>query len=282
MSPTGGGNTSILTLLVQKVVEFFGTSPEADALSPELRLLVSTVDDSSRFVGQRVLGSVSCDDLDARIGHVLESPQLAEWLNRIAEALARGGLTELLEETPNDAAVAGLISVLGDGQQALIAEADRLLRIVHSAIAQIVTGTEQLARAGIPVSLSAKPFDALDPLAFLSDPDVPPLIGSAILSVLRSDVLILAIVDARRAESKLEPWLSRALAERLVSSLKQYVALVASVPLVKLSLDDVPLDQRLDVAAIEAEHRQTNAAIEALMRKADASGEDVYVPERDS
>lgn len=261
---------SMLALIMQKIAQ--AISRDAAQSPPELRPLLQTMRDSCTFVGQQVLSASSQDDLDARIDKVLESPLLWMGFNRLLEELNRTGVGKFLRDVVAVETTDNL-SMIGDGQKALAAEADRLVDVMFDALSQIVLAAEQHASAGLPVSLTFDAIDPDDPLALLST--AAPAVGSALLNSFRMNVLVLALIDARTRD-RIDPWLAHALAERFVRSLKSYLALLTALPYVSIPSEAFSMSERLNLEQIEVKHAKSIAAVAEFMRAADASGKDVY------
>lgn len=269
----GGG---LLALIAQKLAKVWSRQP---SLTVKDQALIHELDSAVAFVGSQLLAATSLDDLVRRLNDVLGSRQAATLLNRLLQATQQLDLGVTLIGQPP--VVLDFVDVLGEGQRPLLSEALRLLGAIYDAYEKILDEYHRLALAaavvGVNVELPA--FDEDDPLSFQTNQDIPPVIASAMFGNMVATVLFLAIVDARDKETRLEPWLARALAEQFVDGLRKYVTLLASVPVFDVSPSVIPLHERFDIGQIEREHEEYKRAIEQFHRDADASGEDVYAPE---
>jgi hypothetical protein len=109
------------------------------------------------------------------------------------------------------------------------------------------------------IALAGAPGPEVDHQIFelsLSNPDLPPEVANAIFHSLRAGFCMTAMAHAIAEEQAVEPWLSRALTERLVESIREHLRLLASLPGVSVATSIVPLAARLDLVAIEARHQR--------------------------
>jgi len=269
----GGG---LLALIAQKLAKVWSHPP---SLSVKDRALVCELESAAAFVGSQLLAATSLDDLVRRIDDVLGSRQTAALLNRLVQAAQQLDLGAALTEPPSIAL--DFVDVLGEGQRSLLNEAHQLLGAIYDACEKILDEYHRLALAAavVGVHVELPSFDEDDPLSFQTNPDIPPEIASAVFGNMVATVLLLAIVDAHDKGTRLEPWLARALTERLVDGLRKYVRLLASVAMFEVSPSVIPLEDRLDLKQIERENDEYKRIVEQFHLDADASGEDVYAPE---
>ena len=270
---SGGG---LLTLLFERASRLL--SRKLSRISKEQAVLLERLAEVAQLVGTELLAATSLDDLDARIDAAIERRDIAARLNAVAATAAQvdDSTAQTSKLAPGDL---DLTHVLGEGQAPLLREAERLLGAVHDAYVGIRRIADQLALAGVSVSLPERPVNEEDPLAFLSDPEIPPAVSSAMLGAAVATVSLLAIYHAQQIGERLEPWLAHTITQRFVVGLRKQVTLLASLPIVSIDPEVVPLSERIDIAKLEEEHREANLAMAQFLRDAEESGQDVYAPE---
>jgi hypothetical protein len=278
LSSSGGVSSgSLLALLFQKAWRFLSRKSFSSVVE-EHGVFYQRLNATASVVGPGLLEATSLDDLDSRIDAALERPDVAISLNAVAEATGQLNASTTKPSWPAPGEL-DFVDVLGEGQRPLLREAERLLGALHDAYDSIQILAEQLALVGVTVSLPERPFNEDDPVGFLSDPEIPPAVSSALLGGVVATLSLFAIYHAQETGRRLEPWLAHAIAERFATGLRKHVALLASLPFVTIDPEVVPLAERLDLATIEREHREANLAVERFLRDADGAGQDVYVPE---
>jgi hypothetical protein len=117
-----------------------------------------------------------------------------------------------------------------------------------------------------------------DPLWFAYDPAIPPAVGAALVSGVRSAVVLMAIEHAASSGGPVAPWLSALLVERWTAAQHAYLRLLASLPGNTVPDDIVPPEERLDLEALERETTAAGARLDALLEAGQRSGQAVYVP----
>lgn len=198
---------------------------------------------ASRF-GDKLLRAGSRDDLDDRLDELLDDPSF----HHVA-ALMGGGIDWERVEVIEDAAWPDAFQrAVGAGQLPLLDEADRLMAAWAREIRRLAS--ELAAGSGMP---AAEEVARRSPV-LLTSPDVPPELAMATAGGLRASATMLAFVWAAAHGHPIEPWLSRALAERLVAGLRANLRLLASMPGSEVDESIVALDQRWDLEAIARRH----------------------------
>ena len=262
----------MLMAIFRALRAFAGTRTLSKA-QQRLRLAIEEV---ASTIGALLLEADSLDDFSRRLDAGVENRRLAALLNELARALIEDdGLLEQLsasdQGTPD-----WMIEVLGEGQRALASEADRMMRATVEAFDHL----RHTLRSTFSLDVSQPVLLNEDnPLGFLGDRNVHPQIASTLLGAYYANVCLLAILSAKLAGTKLPPWLARALAERWVHGIRGYLVLIASFPGTHVDEALVPLDQRLDLVALERENAEMTAAIDQFHRDADAADVDVYAPD---
>jgi hypothetical protein len=102
----------------------------------------------------------------------------------------------------------------------------------------------------------------------LASPDHPAELAECLFHALRATVCILAIARTVIDEQRVEPWLSRALTERFLESVKQHLRMLASIPGIVVDEAVVPHAERLDLAAIELRHRRARDVAQRTLQAA--------------
>jgi hypothetical protein len=269
----GGGGSSGLLVAAVRALRALGA---ARSLSTNEQRIKATIEEAAFAIGAPLLDADSLDDLGRRLDASLENKNLATHFNGLAQALiADDSLAEQIRSA-DEGSTEWLIDILGEGQRELASEAERLMRAMATAFENL-RRTLQFAFS-FDISQSVL-LNEDDPLAFLTDRDVPPQIASVVLGTCYANVCLLAITSAALAGRKLPPWLARAIAERWVQGLRGQLALMASFPGTHVEEALVPRAQRFDLEVLVREHTETNAAIDQFHRDADAADVDVYVPD---
>jgi hypothetical protein len=207
-------------------------------------------------IGRPVLEASDVDDLDDRLDAVIGSEaMLASIQYLLAQHLT---LFETAEppSTTRFAAAAG--DSLGAAQARLLTEAQPMLDAWLSAQRQ------GIAHHAAEMSTWAGRRRDLD----LGSPDLPAELAECLFHALRATVCIIAIARAVIGEQRLEPWLSRALTERLLDSAKQHLRMLASLPGIIVDEAIVPPAERLDLAAIEVRHRRARDVAQRTLQAA--------------
>jgi hypothetical protein len=225
-------------------------------------------------LGAPLLSAQSRDDLDERIDRVIEGTDLVE--------LSEFGLRVLTDETFQQVmkqerhVPPEVWSAFGKGATLELEEGDRLALETFRAIWQL--------KALLPatVELVRGTRGALDPLGFLADPYVPVPVAEALLGGFQAAACQAAIMQALITEQRPEPWLALALAEGWVRSQRAYLRLLASIPGISVAEEIIPAEERLDLAAIEAQALRAEERFRERLDEAKASGESIFPPEGDS
>jgi hypothetical protein len=196
---------------------------------------------AARF-GDPLLHAASIDDLDDRLDTLVGS---SEALHCTALLARHAPLFQ--ESAPISAKLfsdaAG--ESLGAGQSLLITQSQKVLDAWLDAQRQAVS---QIA--------SHEPVDVERVFTFsLASPEIPAEIADLVFHSLRAGFCSMAIVHANIIGTQIEPWLARALIERLVTSAREHLRLLASIPGVVVDEAMVPRSRRLDLAALDTRHR---------------------------
>ncbi|CAM3946670.1 hypothetical protein G4177_02075 [Corallococcus sp. ZKHCc1 1396] len=276
--PTGGGLFALVEVVLSLV--------KRDRMTAEERALLEHVRGLSGTFGCYILEAENRDDLLARVDAVVEDPGF-HVAQHGAEEVSFGishlpEIADEIEQHSNDDAVPlAMAQVLG-------ASSIPYLRELHRNLAETMRCLGYfLSEVGPDISMSEFPDASTgeggisagrsnDPLAFLSDPDVPIPVAEALLASLRLNVLCLSLVALLLHQGVAEPWLKLAIAEILADSSMRGLALMAALSNAQVSTDILPIDERLDPSEFEQHSLAVQAAYKRFNMAAERSGEPVY------
>lgn len=242
--------------LLDALAAWFGPSPAE--LPERVRALAEY---ATARLGPPILKVQDIAELDEMLDDLADDPAV-DHLNQLVatdpsvfEALSR---LETSGEVPEH-----IVKVVGAGQRGLLIEAERVLRAYVDVAQELLRGAAESGEDLTAVAASAA--------AALDDPDVPTEIRLRVLAGIRASVAMMAIASAVFTEKAIEPWLARALCERWRDGLRDYMALVASLPGANVSFELVPLDARIDLSALQACSSEARARdLARLRRRADS------------
>jgi hypothetical protein len=247
---------SLLSALTSTWRQLRGAVSKVTA-TKEDRELLSLMEYAAARHGEGLLSATSVDDLDDRIDCLLASPEVS----RLNAFLLRMVVPTMRREVVSFEEFAHAVEgALGEAQsraiQAVNPVFDAWIGAEHALVAMVPE--EAIADAE---AFAASAHD------FLTSAEVPVEYASALASRLRAEFCLLAIASAVVRDVKVEPWLGRALVERLVEGARGHLRFLASVPGVDVPETVVPRSERLDFSAIEERHRCARArANESLNR----------------
>jgi hypothetical protein len=224
---------------------------------------------------EHILGAGSVEELEALLDDAMAKPELHDYTSAINKwFLPKLGTVFEQLMTPWQPEPE-ITSVLGAGPAAKLVEQLRLARVILSAIVQLLAARGPDAVAGLDAMRPA------DPLATLYDASIPVAVRECEHHGFRADVCGLVLLSAIARGAPLPPWLSLALVERLILGTRDRLRLIASIPGIAVPEDVVPLHERFDLQALEAEVLWQDAQAQEWMRAAEASGQEVYFPTGD-
>lgn len=197
---------------------------------------------TARFGGP-LLDAATLDDLDDALDAVIGSPE-ALYSTRL---LARHSTLIQGSEVIPAARLADVVSEnLGMAQGRLITDSQRLMDAWMDAQRQV--------SAMIVDQISTDAREALE--FYLLSPELPAEIARCVYHSIRAGFCSIAIARAVMTGASVEPWLARALIERLVSSVREHLRMLASLPGITVDPAIVPLAERFDLGAIAARHQR--------------------------
>jgi hypothetical protein len=251
-----------LAVILRKIRQAF--------LSDEEKRLIHLMEFAASTFGAPLLAATSLDDLDDRIDAMIERPELSSVRSLLFASLPTSAIepAALPEPSPQAAAALGL------GSQDLVREA------FHLALAELMALERLSRKLGRSVlQAEAEALRTAKPLAFLSDPRIPPEVSACALAGVRAEVCAFAYVRALLADVRPDPWLARAIAERWVEAQRSHLRLIASIPEAEVPYDLVPASERMDLAKLVSETKEIAGRTTDLLRRAIESGHAVYPPE---
>jgi hypothetical protein len=220
-------------------------------MSERERKLLDLILPTLESVGAHLLAAEDVSDLDDRIDIAIERPDL----HRVNAAIL--GDADLLQvvETANaeGQGLEPLTELLGG------AVAPHFRRIAELGPA-IVAGVVRYVRAHPEVFQAAATRD--DPLAFLSNPLIPPDVQQAMLHAVRADQCFAALLHLLASKHGAPPWLQLALAERASTGYYEYLRLLASDPDFGIPEKIVPAADRLDLSALNFQAAMTDVWVQ--------------------
>ena len=251
--------------LVRKLHRAIRVAERAAGIPEQFRFIA----DAMERLGPEVLGADDVQDLDDRLDVVLEREDFLELSSRTRELIMGNELAGFAApfESPPE-----LLDTVGAGQRALLEQIDLLADALASA-------WEAMLRGLSPEDIQqARELDR--EYDVVADHRIPVAIRRVFLSSLRMQAASLALGHAVASDAHLEPWLARALCERMRDGLLATLRLFASLPGSPVPEAIVPVAERFDLARIEAQHQAATAVADAQLTAARVSGADVFPPAR--
>lgn len=185
-----------------------------------------------------ILDAHDIADLHERVFRVALDPRFA------AMSLEAAAVVDLAELPSASSAEATFRSTFGETR--LARDCAKLL----AARVQVISEHPELISEAAASDFSPEALSEL-----LADFRTPPLFASVLVEALGCDVATLALVaplmDARRWECP--PWLRLALMERIRTGALAHLKLLAMEPRLTVSVDVLPLDERIDLDEFERE-----------------------------
>lgn len=209
---------------------------------------------ASRF-GDPLLQASNLDDLDDRLDALVASPEALHCTALLAQhvPLFRGS-----EPASAERFAEAVGEKLGAGQGLVVSQSQHVLDAWLDAQQQVAS-----------LIASHAPVDAERVFAFsLASPEIPAEVAEIVFHSLRAGFCSMAILQASIVGASLDRWLAHALIERLVTSARAHLRLLASLPGVVVDEAVVPKSERLDLAAIGHRHGLARAASRRSLEQA--------------
>lgn len=271
--PGGAG----LLALVEKVFSLV----RRERMTAQERTLIEHVQEFSGTFGVYVLEAEDRDDLIARVDAVIGDPRFRVAQQRIWEGGGAELLVEMIGKGFDEALDEALVpdameQVLGAASTPFLR--DLLLNRLEAfrCLAHLMEGAPLAPEAVPALEALAGVYEGEEPLAFVSAPEVPIPVAEALLASMRLDALLLAPMTLLFQQAAAQPWLKLAIAELLATSSKRGLALMAAVSGAEVSVELLPMDQRLSLTGLEQHSKAVQAAYARFNMAAERSGEPVY------
>jgi hypothetical protein len=201
---------------------------------------------ASRF-GEPLLRASSLEDLDDRLDALVGSPEALHWTALLAQHIPLFRASEPLSA-----------SILADAMRDSLGEAQGRTIAQSQQILDAWLDAQRQAVALLPPD---EPLDARRIFEFsLASPEIPADVAELTYHSLKAGLCSFAIAHVIAAGDAIEPWLAKALTDRLVASARQHLRLLASLPGITVDEAIVPRSERLDLEALEARHLRARAA----------------------
>jgi hypothetical protein len=266
------GRCGMLRSVVAPVLSPFGATPFAGVVSQlaplwqPLRALAerptATAEEeqalhlieylTSRF-GAPLLAAGTLDELDDELDELVDSHDVLHCtalLTRYAALFERS-------ETVSAARFADVVGEsLGDEEGRAISDARQIMDAWLDAQRQAAA------------LYAGRIEDDSGQLHSLASAEIPAELAQSVFHSRRAVLCCIAIARAIYVAEPVEPWLAHGLIERLVTSAKEHLRLLASLPGVTVDEAIVPPGSRLDLAAMEARHRRAQATSQRALELA--------------
>ncbi|MGE6757040.1 hypothetical protein ACQKGO_03415 [Corallococcus interemptor] len=271
--PGGAG----LLALVERVFSLV----RRERMTAQERALLDHVRELSGTFGVYVLEAEDRDDLIARVDAVIGDPQFRVAQQRIWEGGGAELLVEMtwkgLDEALDEAMVPDAMEqVLGAASTPFLRDLHLNLSETFRCVAHLLNGAPLAPEAVPALETLAGLYEGEEPLAFISAPEVPVPVAEALLASMRLDALLVAPTTLLFQQAAAKPWLKLAIAELLATSSKRSLALMAAVSGAEVSVELLPMDQRLELTGLEQHSKAVLSAYARFNMAAERSGESVY------
>lgn len=264
-APIGGWNLPPwIELILRKVRHALMTDEE--------KKLVELAEFGAATFGAPLFEAKDLDDLESRIDVLLESRELADFYLRVSsnppvrndQSLPASMITTI---TTEDVAHLGIAAP--DTYAKALNASVRVLRIRQQLLGKVEP--QQMAQV-------VRTIQDATVLSLCLDHSLSPEIGLILLGWFRAELCSLAFGEMIMSKRRVEPWLSLGIAQRWLYGAEKYLRFMASCPGVDVPVDWVPLNDRLDLRRIHAEHQAERERIKELFEKAEAFGAPIYPP----
>lgn len=212
--------------------------------------MLHTIEIVTERCGKPLLKASSLDNLDDRIDELIDSPETYRSITLLNRHAAR----LLAPEFSADAFADAIGDILGEAQGRTIAQAHQLIDAWLDAQRQMLTLTQCQASTGFAEVNEADNHGDLT----ITNADIPADIALLIYHGIRANLCSLAITRIA-IEDMAEPWLAKALTDRLIESARQHLRFLASIPGIAVDEAVIPLSERLDLHELDARHERAKA-----------------------
>ncbi len=155
-----------------------------------------------------------------------------------------------------------IVDLLGPGTGPAACETERLIHAYAEALRRLAPEFSRLTPQDMDLALNAGFDDFATPAPILR----------AVLGGRRANASFIAVLSAPLMTSQVAPWVRLALVEGLRDGLRDYMRLIASTPGAGVPEDVVPLEERLDLEALEREYQRNRARLDASIAETARTG----------
>jgi hypothetical protein len=233
------------------------TSVETKVATPEEAQLFHLIEFVASRFGTPLLQVASIDDLDDRLDELAGSPEAFLATALLAQHTS---VFQDLESVTAARFAESVSATLGDAQGRIVSESQQVLDAWFSA---------QRQASALLANEEITDLDRIFDFS-LASPEVPAELARVVFHGLRGGFCSLAIASVAATDATIEPWLARALTERLVTSAKEHLRLLASIPGVTVDEAIVPRDRRFDIEALSERHKRARATADRSYDRARA------------
>lgn len=216
--------------------------------------MLYTIEIVTERCGKPLLKASSLDDLDDRIDELIDSPETYR-SNMLLTKYASRLLAPELASAGTFADAVG--DVLGEAQGRTIAQAHRLIDAWLDAQRQVLPLSDAQHQASTSIPPEVNQDDNHGNLS-ITGADIPADIALLIYHGIRANLCSLAITRMA-IEDTSEPWLAKALTDRLIESARQHLRFLASIPGIVVDEAIIPLSERLDLDELSTRHQRAKA-----------------------
>jgi len=212
--------------------------------------MLHTIEIAAERCGKPLLEATSLDDLDDRIDELIDSPEIYQSNKLLTKYAPRLMAPEMASASAFADAVG---DILGEAQGRTIAQAHRLIDAWLDAQRQALAGFEA-HQASVSVPPEVAQDDSHSVNLSLTNADFPADVAVLIYHGIRANLCSFAITYIA-IKGASEPWIAKALTDRIVESVRQHLRFLASIPGVVVDEAIVPRSERLDLDAVFERHQ---------------------------
>lgn len=219
--------------------------------SKEDRELLHLVEFAVLRFGDPLLRAENQDALDDQLDSFADSPDALNFTALAARLSTQAPASHSLSSEHLSSLFSG---VLGAAQGRAVVEARVVIDAWLDAQRQAAFIAKQSASSSVPQRDVTFNFS-------LVSPALPAEFAELLFHAIRASFCMLAIACVHLGDNRpVEPWWARAVVDRLVFSAREHLRLLASFSVITVDESIIPLNERLDLAAVEARHLRARAA----------------------
>jgi hypothetical protein len=228
--------------------------------------LANTPDDGDpcarleRYVAERLFRARDDDELDAEIDALLDDAEYYTFRDEVLACLSQVSMA-YDQGGPPDA----VVRAVGTQHREKLWHAGLLLYEWDRAATKLAEQLKDQAAQPVP----SRPQRETGPLWFLGNSRIPAVVQSSLLARARIFPCIAAIRALPTVNAP--DWIVAALLDRLITNIREYLRLLASMPMAEVSEDVIARSERLDLHALVAKHEARERQYQIDLAKARAS-----------